>query len=74
MSHLISAGLGYRSRRNHGDKQHVMLDRVNDAAVADANARSRSTAERFRARRPRILAEEGYHAANAIPILVVDLP
>lgn len=54
-------------------QEHVVLDGVDEAIVADTDAKSRPALERPRARRPRIVGEQSNGALEASASLGVEL-
>lgn len=60
------------TERDHRDNENVVIDRVNDAIVSNANTETGPPLECFGTRRPRLLTQECDRTTNAVAILMVD--
>lgn len=54
------------------DEQHVILNCVDDAIVADAHAKTRPPLKCLGARRPWVVAQKGDCATDSVTMLMVD--
>jgi len=61
------------TERDHCDNKDVVIDRVDDAVIPDANSESGAPLKCFGTWWPWILTEECDRAANAVTILMVNL-
>ena len=57
---------------DHCDHEDVVIDRVDDAVIPDANPETGTPLERFGPRRPWILTEERNRPTNAVAILMIN--
>ncbi len=58
--------------RDDNHEQHVILNCVHDAVVADAHTKAGAPLKCFRARGSRVLTEKGDRTANSVAMLMVD--
>jgi hypothetical protein len=65
-------GISAMAQRDDHDEEYLVLNRVHDSVVADANPEARSPLERFRAGWARVLAQEGDSPSDPSPILMID--